>query len=222
VPNPSPGNFNRLYALTAVSANDVWAVGEAAVGISRPLVEHWDGTAWRIVPTPTNANSYTTLYGVDAVASNDVWAVGNSGNHAFALHWNGERWRRVPVQALGNYSSLSAVSVVSGDDVWAVGFADDAGGYFTFAIHWNGGAWSRVPSEDTDPSLNILHAVDAAAPDAVWAVGEGKGTLVERWNGAQWSVIASDNLGIASNDLLSLLRSAIPTSGQSDMPAMSL
>ena len=30
------------------------------------------------------------------------------------------------------------------------------------------------------------------------------------------------NLGIASNDLFSLLRSAIPTSGQSDMPAMSL
>ena len=65
VPSPST---NELHAVTSISANDVWAVG---VG---PITEHWNGTAWSVVPSPNVTNG--KLLGVAAVSTNDVWAVG--------------------------------------------------------------------------------------------------------------------------------------------------
>ena len=41
--------------MASVSANDVWSVGDAenSLGNSEPLILHWDGTVWTIVPSPT-------------------------------------------------------------------------------------------------------------------------------------------------------------------------
>jgi hypothetical protein len=46
-----------LNAVVALSATDAWAVGEANIPVakgylSRPLVEHWNGTQWMVVPSP--------------------------------------------------------------------------------------------------------------------------------------------------------------------------
>ena len=42
--------------MTAVASNNVWAVGEneevPGLGITT-LIEHWNGSAWSIVPSPT-------------------------------------------------------------------------------------------------------------------------------------------------------------------------
>ncbi|MGH2482118.1 MAG: hypothetical protein ACRDHW_20905, partial [Ktedonobacteraceae bacterium] len=49
VTSPSPGSFyNSLYAASAVSASDVWAVGYDASSSwpTQTLVEHWNGTQW--------------------------------------------------------------------------------------------------------------------------------------------------------------------------------
>ena len=79
-----------------MSADDTWAVGLATstyyisdgdpITSSQTLIEHWDGTAWSIVPGPnpgTADNYYGTitneLYGVPAVSASDVWAVGMYG-----------------------------------------------------------------------------------------------------------------------------------------------
>jgi hypothetical protein len=52
VPSPNPGPVrNVLIGVAAVSANDVWAVGEHVEPggqIHHTLVEHWDGTAWSL------------------------------------------------------------------------------------------------------------------------------------------------------------------------------
>jgi hypothetical protein len=48
LPTPSPdADFNRLSAVTAVSASDGWAVGQffASSGVN-PLVLRWDGNQW--------------------------------------------------------------------------------------------------------------------------------------------------------------------------------
>ncbi|MEP6662866.1 MAG: immunoglobulin domain-containing protein, partial [Verrucomicrobiota bacterium] len=42
---------NYLYAVSAVSANDIWAVGATGSGAeSTTLTEHWNGSAWSVVP----------------------------------------------------------------------------------------------------------------------------------------------------------------------------
>jgi hypothetical protein len=81
-PNLHPGVLdNGLLGVTAIAANDIWAVGffDVAANISQTLTVHWDGSSWKIVPSP-NVQPGTTgdvLVGVAAISTNDIWAVGN-------------------------------------------------------------------------------------------------------------------------------------------------
>src|SRR5207247_10434954 len=54
VPSPDPAGAqdNELSGATAVSANDVWAVGETGNG-AQTLTEHWNGTSWAAVSSPS-------------------------------------------------------------------------------------------------------------------------------------------------------------------------
>ena len=63
----------QLYGVAAVSAGDVWAVGRTH--FFRTLVMHWNGAAWRRVPSPS-FSSNEELTGVAAVGARQVWAVG--------------------------------------------------------------------------------------------------------------------------------------------------
>ena len=85
-----------LIAVTAVSPADVWAVGTTAPrGSFATLTEHFDGSRWTRVASPSQGN-WNMLEGVDAVSSNDVWAVGFSRTYSsLAIHWNGTSWQRV-------------------------------------------------------------------------------------------------------------------------------
>lgn len=78
VPGGPPGN--QLDAVSAISTNDVWAVGEyntnAGNLMNNTLVEHWNGSAWKVVSSPS-PGSYNTLYAVAFVpGSKHLWAVG--------------------------------------------------------------------------------------------------------------------------------------------------
>src|SRR5207248_7564803 len=134
VPSPNLGqNYDRNYlqGVAAVSSKNVWAVGfymSSNGGWRQPLIEHWNGTAWSIVPIP-NPSSDSRLYGVAAVSSNDIWAVGyywdddHISIHTLVEHWDGTAWSIVPSPnpVSGDYSQLHGVAA-SGTDVWAVGF----------------------------------------------------------------------------------------------------
>ena len=82
VPSPNTGNYHDyLDPVTAISTNDVWAVGSSSVDVNdferRTLILHWDGAQWTRVSSPNPVSSVNELYGVSARAANDVWAVGN-------------------------------------------------------------------------------------------------------------------------------------------------
>lgn len=64
-----------LYAVDAVAADDVWAVGWGYLGDDlafKYATMHWDGTGWSYVQNPNEG----VLYAVDASSSSDAWAVG--------------------------------------------------------------------------------------------------------------------------------------------------
>ncbi|MFI1584517.1 hypothetical protein [Embleya sp. NPDC020630] len=102
---PQPYPSWNLNAITVVTANDVWAVGNGTNDDDKPVTLHYDGHAWSIVPTPAFTGLYGELYGVVAHGPNDVWAVGravldpNDGGHALIMRWNGHAWRQTPVPA---------------------------------------------------------------------------------------------------------------------------
>jgi hypothetical protein len=102
----------------ARSPADVWAVGG---NLGWPLIEHWNGHGWRIVPSAGTGR----LYAVTAVTSRNAWAVGTWPDrrveHTRPLieHWNGRVWRRVRNPRL--IGGLYDVDSASTSDVWAVG-----------------------------------------------------------------------------------------------------
>jgi hypothetical protein len=89
--NPKPGG-GILSGVAAVSASDAWAVGfdeDFAFGFEG-VIEHWNGTAWKLVDSPVADGA---LYGVTALSARDAWAVGGS----LIEHWNGTRWSATTV-----------------------------------------------------------------------------------------------------------------------------
>ena len=82
VPSPAPaGLSSELYGMAAVSAASAWAVGQTATtagGTWSPLIEHWNGAAWTLVPSPAIPGG-GTLAAVSASSPRNAWAVGASG-----------------------------------------------------------------------------------------------------------------------------------------------
>jgi hypothetical protein len=82
VPSPNPVELPELYGVAADSATDVWAVGDSydgALGQYQTLIEHWDGTSWTVVPSPSpgTGGDGDQLYAVTAISSTSAWAAGD-------------------------------------------------------------------------------------------------------------------------------------------------
>ena len=68
-----------LIAVDTRSASDAWAVGDISTGLGEnaPLIEHWDGTSWQIVPSqPKSAQSLLTGVSLVPGSTCRVLAVG--------------------------------------------------------------------------------------------------------------------------------------------------
>jgi hypothetical protein len=85
VPAASPAaDYNGLQAVAAASTSNAWAVGtrRADQGSAfRTLAEHWNGTAWTTVPSPSPGTGDDWLYGAAAVPGGGFWAVGTAGGN---------------------------------------------------------------------------------------------------------------------------------------------
>src|SRR5579862_7982306 len=132
VPSPSRGVSASLSAVSATSARDAWAVGSYDTGSGfRTLIEHWNGSTWRVVPSVDPAvgrHETSTLGGVVAISASNAWAVGfyeksTTSFRTLIEHWNGSKWSVVPSpNADPGENVLAAVAAVSSTDIWAVGY----------------------------------------------------------------------------------------------------
>ena len=131
VPVPEPSQSSgTLSAVTAIAPGNAWAVGEAtgagsAIGGST-LIEHWNGSVWSVVASPT-PGAYPSLSGVAARSATDVYAVGtnlpsvNGGpEQGMILRWNGTTWS---VDSSGAFAGeLFATATFPGAaNEWAMG-----------------------------------------------------------------------------------------------------
>jgi hypothetical protein len=193
--------------VTAVSANDVWAVGVTYSGgfdtTVRGLAEHWDGTSWSVVPTPAPYES-EALNAVDAVSANSVWAAGAAsgpGDIPLVERWDGSQWQVVPPPA-GSFG-LNALTANSDNDVWAGGeqlLPDDR--LEAVLVHWNGSGWTRASVLGLPDTSSSIYGLDARTTDDVWAVGDAGGIpLILHWNGTRWRVVPSSGPAGTSSQL---------------------
>ncbi len=68
---------NFLYAVSAVSSRNVWAVGNETSSLYKTMALHWNGSSWTQEATPSPSNAYNFLGGVAALKSGTVFAVGD-------------------------------------------------------------------------------------------------------------------------------------------------
>ena len=202
---------NALNGVSAVSTNDVWAVGywqpaKKTDAAFHTLTEHWDGTSWSVVPSPTVNNSGSnTLTAVSAVGTNDVWAVGyyfDSKNIRNTLieHWDGTQWSIVPgVDPGGMSDALLGVRAITSNNVWAVGYTSAGYGYDALIEHWDGSSWTQFAAAgDPSSAEDVLAGIDANSASDITAVGyhvigSDYRTLVEHFDGTSWTVQPSVN-----------------------------
>ena len=186
VPSPNPGGVGSvLNAVTVVAANDIWAVGVLypchGTYCTEPLIEHWNGSKWKVINSRDTHNSLTLLHAVAGSSSDSVWAAGNRTNPSksvykkFIEHWDGSKWRDAPSPNPGNYSTgFSGLAAVSANNVWAVGGYENKGQpkLHTLIEHWDGTSWQVVPSPNPGSGGGVFTAVAASSANAVWAVGD--------------------------------------------------
>jgi hypothetical protein len=202
-PSPNPPSGGSLNSVAAMSASNAWAVGQTGPGpgegtslSDRTLIQHWDGTAWTRVPSPTPAPA-GGLTRVSVISASDAWAVGTSiagpALQGVILHWNGTTWKRAATPAHQPDGYLLGVTASSASNIWAVGQTNSrncSSRCNTIIEHWNGCMWTMVPSPNPPSSyLNSLWGIVAVSRDNAWAVGttDYSNTLIVHWNGTSWS-----------------------------------
>ena len=217
-PNSSATQLNVLKDVTCVSPSNCWAIGYYRTGtITQTLIEHWEGNAWTIVPSPnTSPAQNNALAAVTCVSAANCWTVGdhiNTGGFAQTLmeHWDGNSWA---IATSANTSAeqdnfLLGVTCVSASNCWAVGYYHNGPTLQTLIERWDGTSWAIATSPNTSSAQdNVLAGVACASGAAdCWAVGsyiDGsiQRTLIDRWDGASWTIATSPNISSAQNSLL--------------------
>jgi hypothetical protein len=177
--------------------NDVWAVGNQNGSTNSTLIEHFNGMAWSLVPSPAVADG--TFASVSADSPTDAWAVGgqviaaphNTFNTTLTEHWNGSTWQTV-ANPFGNTSSplprdtLVAVDAISPTDVYALGREAFQHGQTSVLENWNGSSWGTV---SLPVSGAVLNGLGATGPNDVYVVG--RSGVIEHFNGTTWSQVSN-------------------------------
>jgi hypothetical protein len=89
---------------------------------SRPLAQHWDGRAWRVMPAPAIDGEF---YSVAGDGASGIWAAGQRADgSALLAHWDGRGWdiSRPPTPDGRGPAAVWAITQVRGTSyLWAVG-----------------------------------------------------------------------------------------------------
>jgi hypothetical protein len=139
----------------------------------QPLVEHWNGMAWTILPTPIDGFLGSSLSSIAALGPDDVWAVGSasvrpSRSKALIERWDGTSWSVSQFGVPHGIRSGLIDVMATPDGAWSVGWAAGRFGCGPTSVHLDGGTWSTVRMRDIGGSMN---GAGADPSGDVWAVG---------------------------------------------------
>jgi len=79
-PKRLPSGNAELLGVAGAASNDVWAVGSSPSGA---LVEHWDGTSWKIIGSANPGTFKNALFGVSTLSDGTVAAAGFQQDEGF-------------------------------------------------------------------------------------------------------------------------------------------
>jgi hypothetical protein len=201
-----PAGQGTLYALTAVTPNDIWAAGsyDDAQGITHPLIMHWDGSIWKIVELEGAKKSLIGIITtIAATSDNDIWVQG-LGREATAtsegpllMHWDGKRWQTVAAPPSAKY--MSSLSTLSPQQVWTANYTP------LTITQWDGQQWKNMPLPTSISNWSDIRKIVAVSADNIWIIGTvtqrdkagnpvASNLQVAHWDGTSWQPIALPDL----------------------------
>ncbi|MGY0023527.1 hypothetical protein ACVHNB_31735 [Streptomyces sp. YJ-C3] len=169
--------------IDAVSADDAYATGmQYPVNGGHPVVYHWDGTTWTLLPQPPMRTG-TDAAEIVATADGSVYVGGwaeaeNAGAPVPGIvRWDGTDWQDVT----GSLGELYLESIASdgAGGLWATG-SDKSNGVRSepFVWHYDGTAWTKQAAalapdaEPRWPSYWLHDLAPAGDSGTFWAVGD--------------------------------------------------
>src|SRR5215472_5651482 len=204
---PSPADGGNLTGVSCPSRSSCLAVGGHANPFTEippgTLAERWNGTAWRIQPTPNPPGGGWFLTSVSCTSPSACTAVGGrlalpgKPTGTLAERWDGHTWSIQPTPNAPGHGIklLNSVACTSRSSCMAVGneFSPATGeGLGTLAERWDGRTWRIVPTFKPAPAGGNagFNGVSCTSASACTAVGNQTlvKTLAERWNGRRWQV----------------------------------
>ena len=202
-PNPDRFLFNDLFAVSASSPTDIWAVGYTAI--------HYDGANWTGFPVPGVGDTGDKLWGVAAISPTNAWAVGSFRTSATTTgnlqHWDGTQWSVAQGSPDDVGEILGSITAISADDIWA-GSCIPAD-----FEHYDGTQWTFFYAgyPGSPDGESCVQSISAISTNDVWAAGwinysgNTSSTQIQHWDGTQWTVITSPNVGTGSNRLFGIV-----------------
>jgi hypothetical protein len=207
VPTPNENFNSELFAASASSPHDIWAVGQSTI--------HFDGKKWTAFPAPMiKGDNNSFLQGVVDISPTLAWAAGNVTDRALRgqviERWNGARWSVFPGPKFGkkDQADVFAMTSSSANDVWAIGSLVNLGTGLASPLfeHWNGKAWTATSVKSNN---QFLFGASADATNDAWAVGfngsDNIKTSAMHWDGTNWKSVATPNVGEGTNKLNAVL-----------------
>lgn len=201
---PAGTQLNVLTGVADLGPGDVWAVGSLSSQVApytRTLIEHFDGRAWHIVPSPNPGTEDDQLWQVAASGPDDVWATGRQSfsiaqTLTLAEHWDGQRWRAVPTpnDLTASFVLTGSLAVRSPADAWA-GVSTSGNTNGQFFAHWDGKSWHKVTAFAGLQGGAMLNGLAIVSPAEVWFAGGHDGAVTGRWDGTRWQLVPTPESG---------------------------
>src|ERR1700758_2809858 len=127
-----PGNASGYSAIVVTGRRQAWAFGGTNPGgPSRPVAEHWTGSAMTRSALPPGLRGF--ISGGSGPSATDIWAASEYGG--YVLHWNGTRW----YLARRWDGSITGLTAVSAGNLWIFGASADGDGTGTW--DFDGRSW---------------------------------------------------------------------------------
>jgi hypothetical protein len=225
VPSPALLAGSALNAITTEGDQHAWAVGQQPTtgGNNTPVVEHWDGHAWRLVDLPTlppingHAVQDAGLTSI-TVADGEVWAAGwqraNGGSRPLVLNRHDQSWTVLPLpDGLAPTPSyrLTSIAALDAHHVWVAGYTIFHHASM-FLQSWDGTKWTRydLPLPPDTNYGQLLSAIALSAHNA-WVTGNGYNRPGPRipskaatyhWDGKTWSLVPMPPVPGAPHEVL--------------------
>lgn len=207
VPGPASAS-NQLTSISAVSANDIWALGSQAartnapqsgngfvIAANAPLVEHWNGVKWMEKQLPASLQKGGLPLGgsIQAISANDVWSFNTSAlfNFSSAIHIQQLKPGTLPP------GSPPGVIVVSKPVFVKPLGASTATSHI---LHWNGQSWNEMRLPSSLSKNTLLGNVTVISDNNIWLLGTNSNpkdkknegaNVIYHWDGSAWSSVTN-------------------------------